>query len=298
MPRHPLRILTGPTAAGKTSLALDWAKRSGGWILSCDALLFYRGADTGTAKPTPAERTAVPHFGIDLCEPSEVFSLPSYIAHARQVLDRADEADVPILVVGGSSFYLAAFHEPAPDPIPVPPETKEQVRRIAQTGGAEALAKALRAIDPAPVVDLSNPRRTAPALERCLATGLSTLALKKRRENLPCPFEDRARIWFRTDPGDASLCERIHRRTRTMLTNGLIDEVRRLRNAGFERNPTLSRAIGYRETLEHLDGRLPAAELAHAIDTNTLRLARRQRKWIRNRLPPARDAADLGHDHA
>ncbi len=292
-PRHPLRILTGPTASGKTGLAIEWAKRSGGWILSCDALLFYRRADIGTAKPTSVERRLAPHYGIDLCDPDESYHLPAYLDYAKTVLRRAAEADVPVLVAGGSGFYLAAFHDPAPDPIEISPSVKETVRNIAEERGAEGLRKRLLEIDPGTEVDLSNPRRTAPALERCLATGLTTEELKRRRERLPCPFADWDRRWFLLDPGTDSLDGRIARRTEQMLDRGLVDEVRFLRGAGFEKNPTLSRAIGYRETLDVLDGKLPEELLADTIHANTLRLARRQRKWIRNRLPPTRPARQL-----
>lgn len=293
MPNHPLTLLTGPTASGKTRLALEWARRTGGWILSCDPLLFYRFADIGTAKPTPAEREEVPHFGLDLSAPDRLLDLPAFLAYAKATLRKADEQGAPVLVVGGSGFYLAAFHEPAPDPIEIDPAVKEEVRRIADEGGAEGLRRALLRVDPDPVVDLANPRRTAPALERCLATGRSTRELKERRERLPCPFAARERNWFRIDPGDERLAQRIAARTDAMLAAGLVAEVRRLREKGFEGNPTLARAIGYRETLAYLDGRLPAEALPEAINANTLRLARRQRKWIRNRLPAASDASLL-----
>jgi len=289
----PLRILTGPTASGKTALALDWAERNGGWILSCDALLFYRGADIGTAKPTSAERERIPHFGIDLCEPDRPYDLPSYIAFAKSVLRKARDGGVPVLVAGGSGFYLAAFHDPAPDPIEISPGIKETVRRIADLEGAGGLRARLLEVDPDPEVDLSNPRRTAPALERCLATGLPTRELKKRRDELPCPFADWERRWFRLDPEDSVLADRVVRRTRSMLENGLVAEVERLRSAGFEQNPTLSRAIGYREVLDSLDGRLNPDLLEETITTNTLRLARRQRKWIRKRLPETRPTENL-----
>jgi len=291
----PLRILTGPTAAGKTSLAIEWAERTGGWILSCDALLFYRGADIGTAKPTAAERQRAPHFGIDLSPSHRVFSLPEYIDHAKQVLAEADEAGVPVLVVGGSGFYAAAFHDPAPDPISIDSVVKETVRAISESGGAEALGARLLQVDPeaGAEVDLSNPRRTAPALERCLATGLSTAALRRRREETPCAFADREREWYLIDPGDEILAPRIESRTALMVDQGLVDEVFHLRKAGFEANPTLARAIGYRETLSMIDGNLPEKDLIDGINHHTTRLVRRQRKWLRNRLPPFRPGNEL-----
>jgi len=291
---HPVRILSGPTASGKTALALEWARRSGGWILSCDALLFYRGADIGTAKPEPAELREVPHYGIDLRKPDQPYNLPEYISYARGVLEEADRRGVPVLVVGGSGFYLSAFHEPAPDPLRVPDAIRARVRDLGNTGGATGLREALLAIDPNPVVDLQNPRRLAPALERCLSTGMTTAQLRDRHRALPCPFDGWKREWFVARTGGDTHPDRIAARTDRMLRAGLIDEVKRLRAAGFERNPTLSSAIGYRETLECLDGKLPPTELGESINRHTRRLAARQRRWIRNRLPETRpvEAAD------
>ncbi len=295
MSAHPIRILSGPTASGKTALALEWGRRSGGWILSCDALLFYRGADIGTAKPEPGERREVAHFGLDLRPPDQAYNLREYIAYALGVLEEADRQGVPVLVVGGSGFYLSAFHEPPPDPVGVPEEIRSHVRDLEETRGAAGLREALLSIDPEPVVDLRNPRRTGPALERCLATGLTTRRLRDRHRSLPCPFHSWKRQWFLAGTKEDDPAGRIARRTERMLRNGLIGEVERLRSEGFERNPTLSSAIGYRETLEYLDGTLPLERLADSINRHTQRLAVRQRRWIRNRLPETRPV-ETAHD--
>ena len=286
--KHPLRILTGTTASGKSDIALEWARSTGGWILSCDALLFYRGADIGTAKPSRAEREEIPHYGIDLCEAHTVFDLPRYIEHSLEVLRKAELQDVPVLVAGGSGFYAAAFHEPPPDPILVPEEIRDQVKSLEQEGGTKSLRDALLKVDPHPDIDLLNPRRIVPALERCLTTGLTTKELRERHRSLPCPFADWERSWFQVDRDPSILDERIAQRTRQMLDQGLVEEVRRLRAAGMEENPTLASAIGYRETLDFLDGTLAATELASSITTHTKRLAARQRRWIRKRMPEGR----------
>ncbi len=286
--RHPLIVLTGPTASGKSQIALDWARRTRGWILSCDSLLFYRGADIGTAKPTPAEREEIPHFGMDLCDPREVFDLPRYIAHAKETLEAADRKGVPVLVAGGSGFYTSAFHAPAPDPVDIPPHIRERVTNLEAAGGVERLREALLAIDPDPDVDLRNRRRIAPALERCLATGLTTRELRERQKALPCPFAHWERIWLRVDRPDAELRDRIQLRTDRMLTAGLIEEVAVLRRAGMEKNPTLASAIGYRETLAFLAGEMDRFALGPTIAKHTEQLASRQKRWIRNRLPECR----------
>ncbi len=286
--KHPLRILTGTTASGKSGIALDWARKTGGWILSCDALLFYRGADIGTAKPSASEQREVPHYGIDLSPADQVYDLPRYIQHALEVLEKAEEAGVPVLVAGGSGFYAAAFHEPPPDPIDVPAIIRQRVRELEESGGTEALRSALLEIDPTPDIDLLNPRRITPALERCLTTGLTTQELRARHRSIPCPFDSWERIWYQIDRPPEILSERIQLRTQQMLADGLVTEVEQLRTAGIEKNPTLASAIGYRETLSYLDGVLPLSELASTISANTVRLATRQRRWIRNRMPESR----------
>jgi len=293
---HPLKILVGPTASGKTALALGWARATGGWILSCDALLFYRGADIGTAKPTPAERREVPHFGIDLSEPAVPYNLSRYVNYALETLEKAEARNVPVLAVGGSGFYAAAFHDPPPDPIQISREVRARVQEIEEEGGIEGLRNALLALDPEPEVDLLNPRRLAPALERCLATGLSTRELRARQRALPCPFGKWERRWFRVEPSGPEIVSRITTRTEQMLENGLIEEVRSLDAMGLRNNPTLASAIGYRETLAALDGEKDLGDLLQEITLHTVQLAKRQKRWIRNRLPetqPITDAVEL-----
>ena len=293
-----LSILVGSTASGKSSLAIEWARRTGGWILSCDALLFYRGADIGTAKPTAKEREAHPHFGIDLCEPAESYNVSRYIEYALEVLERANEGGVPVLAVGGSGFYASSFNDAPPDPIAVPESIRTAVRRLEAESGREGLKRRLLELDPQPDIDLNNPRRLAPALERCLTTGLTTSQLRKKQKSIPCPFEKWDRKWFLVDRPTEELQRRIHFRTKTMIEEGLIDETVQLKNQGMLQNPTLSSAIGYREILEYLEGKLTLSEVPNLISLHTEQLASRQKKWIKKRLPEARliyDARELGN---
>jgi len=287
--RRGLAILTGTTASGKTSTALEWARQTGGWILSCDALLFYRSADIGTAKPTVAEREEIPHFGIDLCNPSEVFDLPRYIRYALDVLERAEEEDKPVLAVGGSGFYLASFQLAPPDPIHVPEEIRLRVHEVEETRGTLGLQELLKSIDPDPDIDVQNPRRLVPAIERCLTTGMTTRELRKRHQSLPCPFERWTRNWYQVNCPQDELSMRIQKRTEQMLENGLVDEVKQLLKRGILDNPTLCSAIGYRETLAHIEHPTSNETLIGEIAQHTEQLASRQRRWIRNRLPHAQE---------
>ncbi|MBL9213289.1 MAG: tRNA (adenosine(37)-N6)-dimethylallyltransferase MiaA [Opitutaceae bacterium] len=284
-----LHVLTGPTAVGKTEWALRWAERAGAEIVSCDSLLFYRGMDIGTAKPTPAERARVPHHLIDLCAVDVRMDVTAYLSLARRAVAEIVARGRAVLVTGGSGFYLKAFLAPVADEIDVPPELRAAVAELAPE---QALAR-LRALNPSGLgtLDTANPRRVVRALERCLASGreLRDLAAEFARQPSPFAGYDVAVCELERPPAD--LAARIERRVETMLRAGLVDEVRRLRGEGLERNPSAARAIGYREVLAMLEGRLPAAALAAEIAKNTRALVKKQRTWFRTQLPPHRVVA-------
>jgi len=134
-----LHILTGPTAVGKSAIALAWARRHGAEILSCDALQVYRGMDIGTAKPTSAECAEVPHHGIDVCAPDAPFSVKAFAHYALETVREVFSRGKPLLVTGGSGFYLKAFYASVADDVAVPPEILAQVRAWEAQGGAGLL---------------------------------------------------------------------------------------------------------------------------------------------------------------
>lgn len=279
-------MLTGPTAVGKTDWALRWAERYGAEIVSCDSLLFYRGMDLGTAKPTPAERARVPHHLIDICAVTERTSVADYVARARRAVEEISSRGRRVLVTGGSGFYLKAFFGPVADEIDVPAEVRLAVASLS----VEAAVQRLRALNPAGLggLDVDNPRRVARALERCLASGRTLAELQAAFARQRAPFADFAVELTRLDREPAELNARIEARVAAMLREGLVAEVRRLRPAGLESNPSAAKAIGYRETLAMLDGALPAAQLAAEIAKNTRALVKKQRTWFRTQLPPHR----------
>ena len=161
-----LHVLTGCTAVGKTEWALRWAEARGAEIVSCDSLLFYRGLDIGTAKPTAAERTRVPHHLVDICEVGERMDITHYVAKARAAVEEIQARGRPVLVVGGSGFYLKSFFSPVADEVAVPAPLREEVAQLS----LEAALDRLRALNPAGLgaLDTANPRRVSRALERCL----------------------------------------------------------------------------------------------------------------------------------
>lgn len=293
--RPRLHILTGCTGVGKTECALRWAETNNGEIVSCDSLLVYRGMDIGTAKPTAAELARVPHHLIDVADVSERYDVTRYteaaLAAVRDILARGRR----VLVAGGSGFYLRAFFAPVADTIESRPGLREDIEARLEREGVGALVAELTRLNPAGLgaLDKRNPRRVARALERCLATGRPLSELASEFKARPGAFDgfDVSLTELAREP--AALAERMERRIAAMLAAGLVDEVARLDRAGLRSNPSAARAIGYRETLDHLDGKLPADRLAAAILSNTRALARKQRTWFRTQLPAHRvlDAA-------
>jgi tRNA dimethylallyltransferase len=281
-----LHVLTGPTAVGKTEWALRWAEARDAEIVSCDSLLFYRGMDLGTAKPTPAELARVPHHLIDLCTVTERMDITTYVAAAQKAVADITARGRAILVTGGSGFYLKSFFAPVADDVEVSPELRAGVAALPLS---EALVR-LERLNPAGLgaLDRANPRRVTRALERCLASGKTLAELAADFARQPGPFAAWDVRLTRLDREPADLERRIERRVAAMLHEGLVDEVRRLRAAGLEQNPSASLAIGYREVLALIDGVLPEAQLAAEIVKNTRALVKKQRTWFRTQLPEHR----------
>ncbi len=282
-----IHVLTGCTAVGKTELALRWAEANGAEIVSCDSLLFYRGMDLGTAKPTAAERAHVPHHLIDICDVTGRMDVTHYITKARSAVEDIFSRGKAVLVTGGSGFYLKAFFAPVADEVAVPAELREELRARLERDGLVSLVDELRRFNPVGLgaLDVQNPRRVLRALERCRATGRTVAALLAEFAALPAPFADCVvRLGELTrDPGE--LDARIEIRVKTMIAQGLVAEVRGLLGRGLKENPSAALAIGYRETIEVIEGRLPETELAATMVKNTRYLVKKQRTWFKTQLP-------------
>lgn len=284
MTRKPvLHVLTGCTAVGKTEAALQWAERHGAEIVSCDSLLFYRGMDLGTAKPTRAELDRVPHHLVDVCEPADPMDIARYVDLARPVVDAITARRRPVLVTGGSGFYLKAFFSPVVDNVAVPADVRE---RVAAMDAGVALAE-LRRLNPAGLagLDPANPRRVARALERCLASGRTIAELRESFAAQPGPYADfEVRLVELVRERD-DLHERITRRVDQMLADGLVSEVQALLAQGLAANISAAAAIGYREVIACLAGKLDESMLAATIVRNTRALVKKQLTWFRTQLP-------------
>jgi tRNA dimethylallyltransferase len=294
-----LHVLTGCTAVGKTEVALRWAEANHAEIVSCDSLLFYRGMDLGTAKPAKADLARVPHHLVDICAVTEQMDVTHYLTRARRAVADISARGRPVLVTGGSGFYLKAFFAPIADEVEVPAELRAELRQRLEAHGLAALVDELRALNPSGLgaLDVQNPRRVLRALERCRASGRALRELQEAFAAQSAPFaEHEVRLCELVREKD-DLEKRIEQRVAAMLQAGLVDEVRQLLAAGLKENPSAANAIGYRETVGFLEGRRPENELAGLIAKNTRALVKKQRTWFKTQLPahPQVDARSVDY---
>ena len=246
--------------------------------------------DIGTAKPTPAELGRVPHHLIDVVAASEPMDITRYITLARAAVETITARGRKVLVTGGSGFYLKSFFGPVADDVEVPAEVRAAVAVQLEQAGIGALVEELLALNPAGLgaLDVDNPRRVTRALERCRVTGKTLAELKAEFLARPGAFAEWPVALVRLERAPEEVNLRIDARVETMVRAGLVEEVRRLRADGFERNPSAAGAIGYREVLAMLDGKLASSAMATEIAQNTRALVRKQRTWFRTQLPEHR----------
>ena len=273
--------VVGPTASGKSALALALAERLGGEIVSCDSMQLYRGMDVGTAKPSAEEQARVRHHLIDVVDPACNFSSADYVQAAKAAIsDITARGKLPILC-GGTGLYLDAllrggFAENAGDPA-----LREELLAFARANGNHALHERLRAVDPesADAIHENNVKRVVRALEIFEATGIPKTEFDRRSREVASPYD--ATVIGLRYPDREILYGRIDRRVDEMLEAGLVEETRRLMDAGvFERNATAAQAIGYKELFGYLDGRESLAEATDLLKRATRRYAKRQMTWF------------------
>ncbi len=275
-----LIAIVGPTAVGKTSVALELAERLDGEIVNADSLQVYRGLDLGTAKPTAEERNRVPHHLLDILNPDEEFSAGEFVRRARPALAEIAEHGRAALLVGGSGLYLRALLDGI-SPMPtVPPEVREELMRQLESEGLASLRRELERVDPetARRVEENDPQRTVRALEVARASGRPLSSWQSDR-----PFGERPLQAFRiglTLPR-AILYDRISARVGRMLRDGWVEEVRGLLDAGLRPSARAFQALGYRELVLYIRGELALEEATERIVRATRRFAKRQWTWFR-----------------
>ncbi len=272
----PVLAVVGPTATGKTALAVRLARRLGGEVVNADSMQLYRGMDIGTAKPSPEERAGVPHHLLDLWHVRNAASVAEYAGEARAVIDRLRAEGVVPLLVGGSGLYVRAVLDDLEFP-GTDPALRARLEAELAAAGSAALHARLAAVDPdaASVVLPGNGRRIVRALEVVELTG------GPFRARLPDPRPHYPAVVVGLDRDPVELDQRIAARVDRMWAAGLVAEVEALAADGLREGPTASRALGYAQVLAQLAGELSPDEARDATVRATRRLVRRQRSWFR-----------------
>ena len=267
-------VLTGPSASGKSSLALRLAQHAPIEIVSADATMVYRGLDVGTDKPSAAERARVPHHLVDVARPDEAYDVVRWVEAAeRAIADVRARGRVP-LVVGGTVYYLRGLCEGLPTTPPPDEAVQRAIRAELEDRGARALLIELAAASPADAARVAgNPRRLVRALEVLRRTGRPPAGFPRRAPRVHCA---KLVLW----PERAALKDKVWERARWQFEHGLIDEVRALLER-YPRMPTALQSIGYKEVVRYLRGEWSYEEALEADRRAVWRLIKRQYTWLR-----------------
>lgn len=272
----PIAVV-GPTATGKSDLAVALAERFGGEVVNADAMQLYRGMDIGTAKMTHAERRGIPHHLLDVLSVTETASVAAYQRETRAVIESLLAAGRPPILVGGSGLYVQAVLDDLKFP-GTDDAVRERFEAELAAVGPEALHQRLQSLDPAAAIAIlpSNGRRIVRALEVIELTGQPFSA------NLPKPGPARyGTVQIGVDREVSELDSRVDQRVDVMFRSGLEDEVRALVRLGLRDGKTASRALGYQQVLSAMDGACTIDFAAAETKRATRRFVRRQRSWFR-----------------
>lgn len=274
-------FLTGPTASGKTRVALPLARLLDAEILSLDSMALFTGMDIGTAKPTAADRAAVPHHLLDLVAPDQDFSLADYLTAAHACVAEVQGRGKRVLFVGGTPLYLKALLRGLCEGPPADWDFRRAVEAEIREVGVGALHERLRQVDPLAAAKLhpNDQRRIIRALEVNRLTGRPLSHLQTQFDELAAEADCRVVTleWPRSE-----LHGRIERRVEQMFATGLVDEVRGLRARYARWSRKALQAVGYAEVLEHLDGRSDLPTTVERVQARTRQFARRQETWFRS----------------
>lgn len=281
MAKRPLIILAGPTAVGKTELSVRLAKNIGAQVISADSVQVYRGMDIGSAKITPQEMEGVPHHLVDVLEPEEEFNVVRFQKMAKEAAEKIWAAgDIP-LVVGGTGFYIQAllydidFTENDSDN-----GLRLRLERMAQEKGNAYMHGLLEETDPQAALSIhpNNIKRVIRALEFHYQTGGKISEHNERERQKESPYNY---AYFALTDERARLYERIDRRVDAMMEEGLLDEVRALKERGVKRDSTAMQGLGYKELYAYLEGEYPLEEAVRIIKRDTRHFAKRQLTWFK-----------------
>ena len=274
-------FLTGQTASGKSAVGVELAARIGAEIVSMDSMALYRAMDIGTAKPNSAERQRVPHHLIDVLEPDQEYSLAQYLDAAEECVRRIKLRGREVLFVGGTPLYLKGLLRGIFRGPPADWELRRQLEEEARQNEPGFLHRRLAEVDPPAVrrIHPNDTRRLVRAMEVFLKTGQPISSLQQQFE-IGSPPE--ACLVFVLDWPREELLIRIERRVDRMFAGGLVEEVRGLLARPGPLSQTARQALGYREVIEHLEGRRDLAQTIEEVKTHTRQFSKRQGTWFRS----------------
>lgn len=274
MPGRRVVAVVGATGTGKSDLAIELARALDGEIVNTDSMQFYRGMDIGTAKLAPEERGGIPHHLLDVMDVREEASVAAFQGWADAAVSSIlGRGKTPVLV-GGSGLYVRAAVDELEFP-PTDPEVRSRLEAEAQRSGIGPLAERLAAVDPVSAARVKDERRIIRALEVHEITGRTFESYMPQRRYL------RPTVQIGLTMDRSELHARLEQRIETMMHQGLVEEARALCGSGLREAKTASRAIGYRQALEVIEGTMTEAEAAASILTATRQFARRQETWFR-----------------
>ena len=275
-------FIAGPTAVGKSEIALALAEQISGEIISVDSMQVYRGLDIGTAKPSPAEHARVPHHLIDICDLTESFDAAQFIRLAQKAVAEIQSLGRAPVFCGGTGLYFKAFLSGLGEAPSANPELRAELEALP----FEALLRELFERDPEAYgkIDKQNPRRVIRALEVIRLTGKKFSG--QRAEWKSIVLSPQSTVFFCLTRQPADMHARINIRVDEMFRRGLVEETRELLRRGLEQNQTAMQAIGYRQVVEHLRGGRSLAETIEQVKIRTRHFAKRQLTWFRRQLDP------------
>ena len=273
--------VVGPTASGKTALAIALAKALGGEVVSCDSMQIYRRMDIGTAKPTREEMQDIPHHMIDICDPTEDFSVSRYTDMATPIVEDILSRGKTAIIAGGTGLYVDSLIK-GNHFVDVPVTGHREILEARlEAEGVEPLLEQLRTIDPdAAEHSQGNPRRIIRALEVFYESGETITAHNLRTKAIPPRYNP---VWIGLDfTARSDLYARIDRRVEIMLEMGLMQEIRELLTSGIPEKATAMQAIGYKEFVDALAGRCSLESAVQQVQQASRRYGKRQLTWFRH----------------
>jgi len=271
--------IPGPTASGKTALAVELAKLYNGEVVSCDSMYVYRKMNIGTAKPSLEEMDGIVHHMIDVAEPDEDFSVSKYCEMAAPIVDDIVARGKTAIIAGGTGLYMDSLIK-GNDFAPFPATgVRERLEAKAEEIGFDAMLAELRGVDPESAERLKDTRRVIRALEVYYETGITITEHNRRTQAIPPRYNP---IWLGLDFADrAELYRRIDARVDIMLKAGLMEEIRNLLSSGIPEKCTAMQAIGYKEFVAALKGQCTVEEAAEEVKKSSRHYAKRQLTWFR-----------------